>query len=619
MQEDADLCQPPCAIRVHDTPQIPDSTPEFPQRHGPARPDHVSPLTRPAIGVPPRAASDTGSRRRQRVKVPWRLVASAHYSDVALSVYMKVKALAQRPEGCTAGAATLAAYLGLSKASVERGITQLRRPAPDGVVELAESTRRSLPGGRGTTARRRVRVLRCNEQFVWLPVIACEELTPRQLRAYAVIVFARLQQIPLSLDELAGFLRHYRGQRAGKPLTAAAARTVVDRLESARWVSVQRRAGAQGRHLFLPHDFPPALGATDERGEAWSSPAPVGSSTRATALRGAPPRSGEGSGATAGDGSLAKEESPRTDRHENASRRCSPAVGETPQGRGVEPVDDLPGRTTGTAVDTGLALRADKASSPPDSTCRDSRTCPLPKPSYTGPQLTISQRIYAVLEPVRWLLARVNNPFLERKVAREVGRQLREGTTPERLHHRLTVRLAGTMVSDIREPGRWLLGVALPRWGCGHPGCESGVMWATADRCEECAEIISARRAHQGFSPARGTRPGTDGFVRYCEADEAPTPAAPTRRARELDGTPHGSCDTCGARIRLIGRALEDGLCKPCREEYAAAASAVSTTPRDRVACGVGVGGAACRGEALPGRTVCARHRIQELAGGAVR
>ncbi|MFJ9855658.1 hypothetical protein [Streptomyces sp. NPDC101150] len=45
----------------------------------------------------------------------------------------------------------------------------------------------------------------------------------------------------------------------------------------------------------------------------------------------------------------------------------------------------------------------------------------------------------------------------------------------ERPHHRLTVRFAKVMSSEIRDPGWRLLGVALPRWGCGHLKCEAGV------------------------------------------------------------------------------------------------------------------------------------------------
>ncbi|MER5950220.1 hypothetical protein ABT127_29635 [Streptomyces sp. NPDC001904] len=38
---------------------------------------------------------------------------------------------------------------------------------------------------------------------------------------------------------------------------------------------------------------------------------------------------------------------------------------------------------------------------------------------------------------------------------------------PKRLHHRLAARAAKVMVCDIKDPGRWLLGLALPWWGCG--------------------------------------------------------------------------------------------------------------------------------------------------------
>ncbi|MGV4982237.1 hypothetical protein ACVB8X_34245 [Streptomyces sp. NRAIS4] len=466
---------------------------------------------------------------RQRVKVPWRLVASAHYPDVSLSVYVKIKALALRPEGCTAAAATLARYLGLSKASVERGIAHLRRPAPDGVVELPENTRRSLPGGRGTTARRRVRPLRGEERFVWLPVAACENLTPRQLRAYAVLAFAQAQRIAVSLGDLAGFLRHHRGRRAGQPLTAAAAATVVDALEAARWIRVRRRAGEQGRHRFLVEHLAPtavpaerhadARGRTEQRhadqdrtdqGPTAAQAAAASATTSA--------RSGEGSGVAGGDGSLADEESPRTDRPENTGRRPSSAVGETPLGEA-----------------------ASGEGSP-----RPYRQPPCSAPAYNGPQLTLSPQIYAVLEPVHWLLARIGNVFVVRRIAREVGRQLRAGTDPGRLRARLRLRFARTSPAEIRDPGRWLLGAGLPRWGCGLADCESGLLWTTGRRCEVCAEIAVDRRT--------------------CPRS---TTGARTRHEPAATGAPRGTCGACGCRILLIGPALADALCKPCREELA--------------------------------------------------
>lgn len=72
-----------------------------------------------ACAVPEAAGGKPVSR--QRVRVPMRLVSSPDYPDIALSVYVKVAALGARPEGCTARTSTIAAYLGVSKASVERG------------------------------------------------------------------------------------------------------------------------------------------------------------------------------------------------------------------------------------------------------------------------------------------------------------------------------------------------------------------------------------------------------------------------------------------------------------------------------------------------------------------
>ncbi|MFD9821352.1 hypothetical protein ACFWW0_20975, partial [Streptomyces violascens] len=68
--------------------------------------------------------------RTQRVKVPMRLVSSPFYADVALSVYVKVKALGARPEGCEAKAATIAAYVGVAKSAVERGVALVLRAGP---------------------------------------------------------------------------------------------------------------------------------------------------------------------------------------------------------------------------------------------------------------------------------------------------------------------------------------------------------------------------------------------------------------------------------------------------------------------------------------------------------
>ncbi|MFE2554409.1 hypothetical protein ACFXGI_38790 [Streptomyces sp. NPDC059355] len=173
----------------------------------------------------------------------------------------------------------------------------------------------------------------------------------------------------------------------------------------------------------------------------------------------------------------------------------------------------------------------------------------------------MSPENYSVLEPVHVLLERATNDFVVRKIAREVGRQLREGTVTDRLHHRLTGRLAKVMISDIRDPGRWLLGVALPRWGCGYQDCEAGIIWRTGAACELCAETVEDRfaarqreqRLEQGLCPQHGTRPGPSGRCADCELDAAVRRPARVPAPQEPEGPPRSSC-----RMRMRMRDFPD-------------------------------------------------------------
>ncbi|BCK72709.1 hypothetical protein Srufu_066620 [Streptomyces libani subsp. rufus] len=47
-----------------------------------------------------------------------------------------------------------------------------------------------------------------------------------------------------------------------------------------------------------------------------------------------------------------------------------------------------------------------------------------------------------------------------------------------------------------------------------------------------------------------------------CEPDRA---MATVPAQRKVEDPPRGSCGECGCRIFLVGPALEDSLCKPCR------------------------------------------------------
>lgn len=453
---------------------------------------------------------------RQRVKVPMRLVESPHYSDAALSVYVKVKALAQRPEGCTAGIATLASYLRLSESTVQRGLAQLRAAGPDGLVELPESRRRSLPGGYGTTARRQVRPMTSTERFIWLPVTASECLRPRLLRAFAVIAYAVAQKHPLTFRVLAEVLRHHSGPRAGLPLTTGAVTRIVEQLDASGWITVHRRAGEHGRHLFGVHDgHPPA--SLDDR-----------------------------SGTRTGEGSLAYKEDRRTDRPDDDTARTSPAVGERQVGKEAATEITPHGRP---------ALRAEDTSPSPV------RTGHRP---YTGPQLTFSPRLHSVLEPVRFLLKDLNT-YVQRRLGREIARQLDAGAGVERLRSRLTQRLAATFVEDIRDPGRWLLGVALPRWGCADPDCETGTLWSTGRRCRTCQETIADR-----YVPPRN-----------AETAPAPPPSPPSRSAGDRPDRPAWAppkasalvvVDRCRGRDGACSRRAPHGLCWRCRVEVVGSA-----------------------------------------------
>ncbi|MFI1586144.1 hypothetical protein [Embleya sp. NPDC020630] len=480
-----------------------------------------------------------------------RVVELEFYPDVSLSSYVKISALSARPQGCEAKTATIAKYLGLSKGSLERGLAKLTARGPDGVVEVS-TVRRTRPGGRGMSAVRRVRPMSARERYVWLPVAAAEDLTPVQLRAYAVIAYAQARGIALTLNELAGYLRHHSGRRAGQPITADAAGRIVDAVEAAGWITVHRRAGAYGRHVYIAHDIAldptastvtrpddtvhPINAATSAAVEINPTTEPAGTVPGKTTLDASPStRPGGGSGPRSGEGSLAYRDSPRTDSpDEDAVASCSSAAGDlTPVGA-REP-KSRPRKTTSDVCD---ALRADENHRPIRSEIRHKRH------PNGGVRPTMSPAVHAVLEPVRPLLTRITSTFLLRKINQEVERQLGIGMDTERLRHRLIVRSGLTPPQDIRDPGRWLLGAALPRWGCGHWDCETSTMWPTGRPCETCAEIIAQQR--------HDTRSAT----------------APAHRP-DPPGPPRGRCAVCDAAIYLLGHALTDHLCPNCRKEHA--------------------------------------------------
>ncbi|MFJ7100145.1 hypothetical protein [Streptomyces albogriseolus] len=445
----------------------------------PAAP-HPEPQTA-AAGVHARGAGLT-------VRVPLRLVVGAQYPDAALSVYVKIAALALRPEGCTARVTTLATYLGMSKSAVERGLKTLRNPDPvDGLVEVP-TVRRTLPGGRGQSAHRITRPLTERELWVRIPVRAAETLTPRLLRLYALLAYSTARRIPVTAAELGEMLRHHTGQRAGETLGERQVRRLVDELETTGWLTVHRREGERGRHAYEPHRHP--LHAVPVPAEEAPAEGDVleGQEPEQLALFGpGAPVINDGSGPDLGDGSLASKEDHLTDRPDETK-----PVGVSRRRRGdrkwvARPVDNSVPDTF--RPSESRAARGNRPASSPTS----DRTTNSPG-AYSGPELRWTPRIHTALAPVRHELDDVRR-FVLRRIAREIAAQLDTGVSPERMAHRIRTRYTAQARADIRDIGSWLLAVGIRHKGCGVPSCEDGRVWPTGEACEICAHQRRVQRA----------------------------------------------------------------------------------------------------------------------------
>lgn len=496
-----------------------------------------------------------GRRSEQTVWVPERLFVGAYYSDEAVMVWVKIAALDARrhlgEDPCSAHVAELAAYIGMSVSTVERGLRPLRTPGPDGGPAELTTIRRTHKGGLGRTAQRLTRPVLRSEPAVQVRVTAAEALTPRRFRAYLHLLRADRLHLQPSAAELAGELHHQHGTKAGQVLGERTARRLLQDLAAAGWIDLDERAGGRGRHAITVQHHPvravPAEPADSVTSPARTAAAPSG------------PDNHDGSGADDHDGSLAsKEDLPvLTDgcagvgssirrRRGDRSRAVANPVGHVPDSFG-------PG---------GRALRAEDQTAP---------TTPTPAPGhYTGPVLQLSPRVWAVLAPVHHLLPDVR-PYMVRKIARAVGAQLDSGVAPARLTQRLAHRYA-TNAQTLRDPGGWILGAGLPRRGrhcaCDLAACEDGRIWHTSHGCTACASgdtdhtdrpclvCNELYRADQAAREQHTAPPTTD-----PRADRSPRPAVEDPPEPRPSALWH-ECHACAAPSR---DPLPVGLCRPCR------------------------------------------------------
>ncbi|MFF8980207.1 MarR family transcriptional regulator [Streptomyces cellulosae] len=405
--------------------------------------------TRGGAGGAARADEAAPAWHRQKVKLPKRVWGSGHYTPGAVAVHAQVTALAQRSHGCTAGVTVLAGFMGISKRTAERCLAELAAPGPDGRPELV-TRRRTGPDGDGETALRRTRPVERGDHWAYVPVLAAKTLRHPAFVIYCALTYAVATGTPVTAAEL--------GELLG--VTERSARRLVAELEALGWVTVHRRAGGHGRHAYEVHDHPLRLVADEA----------------------ARPDTHGGSGADTDGGSLViKEDAELTD-------ESTTQVGGAFRRRRGD-------RKWGPAVDTAGSSPVGGAEPGTPDTFR-----PAAKAAYDGPQLTLSPRVWAVLAPVQDLLPAVS-PYLVRRIAREIGRQLDGGVFAEDIRDQLQRLRAWTPAEDLRDPGRWILGAALPvRPGkCGRPDCHYGFTRYTGAPCKACAEVDANR--HRGDHP----------------------------------------------------------------------------------------------------------------------
>ncbi|MER8262701.1 hypothetical protein ABT007_00735 [Streptomyces griseus] len=497
-------------------------------------------------------------RAEQSVWIPESLYRGGDYCDEAVAVYIKVAALdarrtwpASRPgeDPCTARVAELAAALGMSVSAVERGLTHLNRPGPDGEPWL-RTKQRTHRGGDGRSALRYARLVPRDQAALEVPVRVAEALTPRRLRAWLHLARATAKGLPVTGAELAGELFHHSGKSAGQPLCEKTGRALLNDLEAAGWLTLGRRAGHRARHAVTVntsplHSVPAAVPAVDDDVDDALFPLADLLGPPLTDIHdGVGPDDQDGSLATREDHSLTTDG--RAGNLEIRRRRTAGSYGPRPVENPAPPTFQSAGQ--------------------------DQRRSNTSRPQIAQERGDLTRRAWEVLEPVRHELPAVR-PFLLRRIDAEIGRQLAAGAGMERLTARLTARWASTEDPRRSDVGRWLLGAGLVRRGCRLPACESGTTWSTGERCHLCANIaaeaerLAAVAAEQQLAaqprpePPAPARPPTT-WLPIPRPEPGPEPPGPAEREQlRAAATPEAVRQALAelgapAAIRLYGRAL---------------------------------------------------------------
>ncbi|MEU3346385.1 hypothetical protein ABZ723_15645 [Streptomyces sp. NPDC006700] len=416
-------------------------------------------------------AESVPSWHRQKVKIPKRVWGSGRYSPGAVAYWAQIAALGQRADGCRASVATLAGYLGDAKRTAERMLQELSAPGPDGEAELS-TVRRTDSSGDGETAERRTRPTGRGEHFAYVPVLAAKKLRRPLFVLYCAVTYAVATRTPVTAAELASLLS----------VTEYSARRMINELERLGWITVHRRAGVHGRHLYEVHEQP-------------LQPVPEGPER---------PHTDGGSGACADDGSLAiKEDSGLADGR-STQERGSFRRRRDDRKWVATPVDTVGNDAAGEQHVPGQVPAAFR-------TPLKRPQCAPARPAYAGPPLTLSRDAWEllkpVLAPVSDLLPQVS-AFMTRRIVRELLRQIRdEGIWPEDIREQVARLRRWTPTEEIRDPGRWLLGAVLPvRSRCGTAGCHWGFLAYTGMPCKACTEL-EADRNRGAHPPHTGARP----------------------------------------------------------------------------------------------------------------